>query len=180
MKRIVTGLTVEGKSVFVSESTPSRKMVLENLPGLEMTEVWSTPSTPRLPAATDDPTLNMTTFVPPVGGTQFRFVQFPPDQQMLHIIERGISLESMRQEYLSKAPGLADLHEAADIAMHTTDTIDYGIVLTGEIWLELDEGAVVHLKAGDCVIQNGTRHAWRNRSDKPCLIAFVMIGAARR
>ena len=58
--------------------------------------------------------------------------------------------------------------------MHTTRTIDYGIVLSGEIDLELDEGEV-HLKAGDVVVQRGTRHAWRNRSSEPCRIAFVLI-----
>jgi mannose-6-phosphate isomerase-like protein (cupin superfamily) len=63
--------------------------------------------------------------------------------------------------------------------MHMTDTVDYGIVLSGEIWLELDDGAKVHLKPGDCVVQNGTHHAWRNRGSVPCLMAFVMIGTKR-
>ncbi len=60
--------------------------------------------------------------------------------------------------------------------MHTTDTVDYGIVVSGEIWPELDDGAEVHLKQGDCVVRNGTRHAWRNRSSETC----AMIGAKRR
>ena len=61
--------------------------------------------------------------------------------------------------------------------MHTTDTIDYGIILSGEIDLELDEGEV-HLGPGDVVVQRGTRHAWRNRGSEPCKIAFILIKSA--
>lgn len=64
--------------------------------------------------------------------------------------------------------------------MHTTDSIDYGVVISGEVYLELDDGVEVLLKPEDCVVQNGTRHAWRNRGSVPCLMAFVMIGATRR
>ena len=67
--------------------------------------------------------------------------------------------------------------EQNDPGMHTTRTIDYGIVLSGEIYLELDEGEV-HLTPGDVVVQRGTRHAWRNRSAEPCKIAFVLISSS--
>jgi mannose-6-phosphate isomerase-like protein (cupin superfamily) len=63
--------------------------------------------------------------------------------------------------------------------MHTTDSVDYGIVISGEMTLELDDGAIVHLKPGDCVVQNGNHHRWANRSRRPCMMAFVLIGAAR-
>jgi len=63
--------------------------------------------------------------------------------------------------------------------MHTTDTVDFDVVLSGEIYLELDDGSEVLLKAGDCVIQNGTRHAWQNRSAKDCISAVALIGADR-
>jgi quercetin dioxygenase-like cupin family protein len=65
----------------------------------------------------------------------------------------------------------------AESGMHTSDTIDYGIMLSGEVWLELDNGAEVHLKQGDFVVQNGTRHNWKNKGKKACVIAFVLIGA---
>ena len=68
-------------------------------------------------------------------------------------------------------PGLAERFEPDNPVMHTTDTNDYGIVLDGEIWLELDDGRVQHLRQHDIVIQNGTRHAWRNKSDRPALMA---------
>jgi quercetin dioxygenase-like cupin family protein len=63
--------------------------------------------------------------------------------------------------------------------MHTTDAIDYGIALKGEMWVELDDGAEEHLGTEDCIIQNGTRHAWRNRGTEECVMAFVMVGAHR-
>ena len=64
--------------------------------------------------------------------------------------------------------------------MHTTDTIDYGIVLSGEIWLEVDDGEETRLRQHDVVIQNGTRHAWRNKSSAPATAAFVLIGVERK
>jgi mannose-6-phosphate isomerase-like protein (cupin superfamily) len=62
--------------------------------------------------------------------------------------------------------------------MHTTDTIDYGIVVRGEMTLELDDGQKVHLRQGDCIVQNGTRHRWRNPLPEPCLMAFVSLGGS--
>ena len=70
--------------------------------------------------------------------------------------------------------------EPENPGMHTTDTVDIDVVISGEVDLELDDGSEVHLKAGDCVIQNGTRHAWRNRSDKPAVLFVTLLGAERR
>lgn len=64
--------------------------------------------------------------------------------------------------------------------MHRTDTIDFNLIVSGEVWLELDDGVEVQLKAGDCVVQNGARHRWRNPSSEPCIMAVAQIGAARR
>jgi hypothetical protein len=64
--------------------------------------------------------------------------------------------------------------------MHTTETIDCDLVFSGEVWLELDDGKDVHLRRGDCVIQNGTRHTWHNRSSEPCVLFFTLLGAVRR
>ena len=61
--------------------------------------------------------------------------------------------------------------------MHTTDTVDFELILEGEVWLELDDGVEVHLEPGDTVVQNGTRHAWRNHGDKVCRLLVVLVGA---
>jgi hypothetical protein len=103
-------------------------------------------------------------------------VAFPPDQVMM---SPSFNPMAAAQENLRVAPGLAETFEVDAPGMHTTDTIDYGIVLKGEVWLELDDGKVEHLKEGDVVIQNGTRHAWRNRGTTVAVVAFVLIGAQR-
>jgi quercetin dioxygenase-like cupin family protein len=83
-------------------------------------------------------------------------------------------------ELHQKLPGLAEVLEPDDSGMHTTDTVDFDVVISGEIYLEQDDGSEVLLKAGDCVVQNGTRHAWRNRSAANCVVAVTLLGASRR
>ena len=84
------------------------------------------------------------------------------------------------EELQKKLPGMLEVLELDHPGMHTTDTVDFDVVLSGEVSLELDDGAEVLLKTGDCVIQNGTRHAWHNRSSEKCVIAVTLIGADRR
>ena len=71
----------------------------------------------------------------------------------------------------------ADYFEKGDPAMHKTNTVDYAVVFEGEIWLELDDGKTIHLKKGDVVVQNGTRHAWRNKGTEPVMMLFFLNGA---
>jgi quercetin dioxygenase-like cupin family protein len=80
------------------------------------------------------------------------------------------------REQAEQSSGLIEYFEPDNPGMHATPTVDYGIVLEGEIWLELDDGKTVHLKTHDVIVQNGTRHAWRNKSSKPTKMAFVLIG----
>lgn len=180
IRRIVTGHDSEGKSVFISDGEPSHSVVFDALSGLEFHELWATEDAPSIPVGHDDPTLHLSSFLPPSTGSRFRIVRFPSGLEMAKMIEAGFDPIAFRQEYAAKIPGLAQTHELDDPGMHTTETIDYGIVLSGEIYLELDDGKQAHLKAGDCVIQNGTRHGWRNRSNEACLVAFIMIGAKRK
>jgi quercetin dioxygenase-like cupin family protein len=75
---------------------------------------------------------------------------------------------------------MMEVLEPAHPGMHTTDTVDFDVIASGEVYLELDDGAEVRLKAGDCVIQNGTRHAWHNRSSEKCVISVAIVGAERK
>ena len=75
---------------------------------------------------------------------------------------------------------MVDVLEPDNPGMHTTDTIDYVVVLSGETWLELDHGERLLVRAGDTVVQNGTRHAWRNTSEEPCVMAVALVGATRQ
>ncbi len=171
LRRVVTGRNRAGKAVVVQNGVSPRIVTTETLPGLALVEVWATDKIPQLPVAPVDLTTTMKSFVPGPGGTRFRIVQFPGASN------RAFDQEAFRREYLAKAPGLAEAMELQDSGMHTTDSVDYGVVISGEITLELDDGATVSLNQGDCVVQNSTRHAWRNRSTTPCTMAFVLVGA---
>ncbi len=83
--------------------------------------------------------------------------------------------EAVRKTVVPNLPDIAATLEPD--FMHTTETIDYNIVLSGERWCELDDGGEVHLKAGDCLVQCGTRHAWRNKGSEMCVKAAIMVGA---
>src|SRR5215208_6435722 len=172
LRRVVTGRNRAGKAVVVQNGVSPRIVTTETLPGLALVEVWATDNIPQLPVAPVDLTTTMKSFVPGPGGTRFRIVQFPGAST------RAFDQEAFRREYLAKAPGLAESLELHDSGMHTTESVDYGVVISGEITLEVDDGASVRLKRGDCVVQNGTRHAWRNSNVAPCVMAFVLVGAA--
>lgn len=173
LRRVVTGRNSAGTSIVVQSGVPPRIVTTETLPGLALVEVWATDAIPSVPVTPVDLTTTMQSFVPGPGGTRFRIVQFPA------VSTRAFDAEAFRREYQAKAPGLAESMEQHDSGMHTTDSVDYGVVISGEITMELDDGAMVHLKQGDCVVQNGTRHAWRNRSAAPCVMAFVLVGATK-
>ena len=177
VKRVVTGRNAAGESVFVSVSDAPQTHDYQHIPGMSMTQLWSTPALASLDGRTSDPTEVMRSIVPDVGGTQFMIVAFPPDRVMM---SPSFDVAAAVEENLRHAPGLAEKFEPDNPGMHTTDTVDYGIVLRGEISLELDAGRIEHLQAGDVAVQNGTRHAWRNRGDEVALVAFVLIGAARK
>jgi mannose-6-phosphate isomerase-like protein (cupin superfamily) len=177
MRRIVTGHK-NGKSVFVSDGTPPRVVRLEKLPVLEMTEMWATDDIATLPIQPGDPTVEMSSSVPGPAGTRFRYFRMLPEQKLAGLLDK-VDMAAVGQELLEKLPGFAGAMEPENLGMHTTDTVDYNIVLSGEIWLELDDGKEVHLKPGDCVVQNGTRHAWKNLGSEACLVASIMVGAKR-
>jgi len=111
------------------------------------------------------------------NGFRFGFFTIPP-ATATSVDEIGNA--SALQEIQQKLPGMIEVLEPDHPGMHTTDTVDFGVVVSGEVVLELDDGAEVLLKAGDCVIQNGTRHAWHNRSSEKCVIAVTLVGAVRK
>ena len=90
-----------------------------------------------------------------------------------------LDMQLAMAELEQKLPGVAEHLEVDNPGMHTTNTIDFEYVLEGEVWLELDNGHQIHLKPGDTVVQNGTRHAWRNKGSKPCRLVFCLVGAHR-
>jgi mannose-6-phosphate isomerase-like protein (cupin superfamily) len=164
-----------GKSVFVSIDTTPRVVRFERRKDLVFWEMYATDAVPAVTGHEPDPVLNMRSFVPGPEGSRFRLVQFPPRPPEGSQPPAGW-WQRFLEEYREKVPGLAEHFEEDVPGMHTTATIDYGVVVRGEIILELDDGKTAHLRQGDCVVQNGTRHRWRNPLPEPCLMAFIMVG----
>lgn len=171
---VVTGQNKSGKSVFV-RSTPVQPVTLALFPGYEFHRLWGSDSSPKLPSDGTPP--SQPRYFPPKHGFRFGFFTIPPDATAR--VEQ-LNTSSAIDEIQLKLPGMLEILERDHPGMHTTDTVDFDVVVSGEVVLELDDGAEVLLKAGDCVIQNGTRHAWRNRSSANCVIAVTLLGAERK
>lgn len=179
IRRIVTGRDRSGKSIFVSDASAPRSVRFEHVPGQAASLVWGTRPNPTLDHDTaegTDPSVSARSWVPSEGGSTLMLVTFPPDSVMA---SPGFDPAAAGGEYMQLLPGLAEKFEVEHPGMHTTDTVDYAMLVEGELHLELDDGQTKKLSPRDVVVQNGTRHAWRNRSDKPATILFVLIGAKR-
>jgi hypothetical protein len=170
---VVTGRNKAGKSVIVSNAV-ANPVTVGLLPGYQFYRLWGSDSIPALPS--DGTPTSQPGYFPPKNGFRFGFFTLPPaTSTKAEPIVTPAVLEETRQ----KLPGVLDTLEPDHPGMHATDSVDFDVVVFGEVVLELDEGAEVVLKAGDCVIQNGTRHAWHNRSSDNCVIAFSLVGAER-
>jgi quercetin dioxygenase-like cupin family protein len=174
-QRIVTGHDRDGKSVILDQLSVPTTFVFKHIRHFEVARVWATSASPAIPRDHADPAASLTSVLPVVGGTVCMKVTFPPDAIMAEDAGKPEALA----EQGANLPGLAERFEPDAPGMHTTDSVDYGVLLDGELWLEVDGGADRCIKPGDIVIQNGTRHAWRNRSDRPATMFFVLIGASR-
>lgn len=174
VRRVVTGQRSDGKSVFVrdEEVEPLR---LPLMGGVEFRRVWGGDETTTLPTGGAEP--SAPTFFPPAAGYRFTFVTLPPEGSTT--IPDDLDLEQAVAEMNAKLPGMMEHMEPDNPGMHTTDTVDLDLIITGELDLELDDGAEVHLRPGDCVVQNGTRHAWHNRTSEPCTMLSILVGATR-
>jgi len=170
-RRVVTA-NVSGKSVVQSDE-PLPAYEFKTVPGYVHTLVWVNPTTPDL---REEQRFDRypDSVVPGPGGTTLHFVTFPPGSVFA---DPSFDGEAARSEALIRLRGLADHFEKEDPAMHKTNTVDYGVVYEGEIWLELDDTKTIHLKRGDVVVQNGTRHAWRNKGTTPVTMLFFLNGA---
>jgi mannose-6-phosphate isomerase-like protein (cupin superfamily) len=178
-KRALTGRNEAGKSVFKSFDVTSKVVEIDSNPGLTFYELYITEGVPQLTGLEPDPMLKGTKAFTGPGGTVFRMVSYPPKRPEGYKPPPGVTFESGLRELSEKVPGMGDHFERDAPGFHTTDTIDYCIVVRGEMTLELDDGQKVHLRQGDSVVQNGTRHRWRNPLPEPCLMAFISVGGKR-
>ncbi|UUX95114.1 cupin domain-containing protein [Aquabacterium sp. J223] len=170
--RVVTGHDARGRAVVASDGPLPTVTEIAAIPGTVFHEVWCTAGSPAPVDNGPDPSVRPIQLPPPPGGTRIRFVDIPPDTPAF------------------LAGGAAAMHDAfaqiGDVAastveadsphplMHRTESVDYGIVIDGELTLVLDEGEV-RLRPGTVVVQRGTNHAWANRSGRPCRMLFVLV-----
>jgi len=168
IRRVVTGHDKNGKAVITMDSAAPNARLRPN--GLVSTLMWVTDKSPTAESASDEGNRE-TGITPPLNGTIFRILEIPP--------------ESTRTADQAHAAGVggADLDKglerdpnARHSGMHHTESIDYALILDGEIDMLLDDSET-HLKTGDVVIMQGTYHAWANRTNKTCMMAFILVGA---
>ena len=174
MRRVVTGHQ-GGKAVFTSDDDVA-PTTIEMLPGSQYHDLWSADAPATFP--NDGTETHATKWFPPIGGYRFATFTVPASNSALPAdFDRAMAMQQLE----STLPGMVTQArmEADNPGMHTTDTVDFEYVVSGEVWLELDDGAEVHLKPGDTVVQNGTRHRWKNKGTEPCTMIVFLTGAHR-
>jgi mannose-6-phosphate isomerase-like protein (cupin superfamily) len=171
--RVVTGHDSTGKAI-VSSSGPLPTVVeIAAIPGTVFHEVWSTAASPAPVGNGPDPTLGALMLPPPADGTRIRFVDIPPDTA--EFLAHGAA--RMKDAFTQAGDAAVSTVHAGSPhpLMHRTESIDYGVVVEGELTLVLED-TEVQLAAGSVVVQRGTNHAWANRSGRPCRMLFVLVG----
>jgi hypothetical protein len=172
LRRIVTGHDKHGKAVIVADSEPPIVRTAPLRPGYAMSEMWVTYQTPAVIDYVGEPTDRPRSIEPPANGSVCRIVEFPPEASWIGNIDGEKAKAAF--DSLGSGHAVPTMENPPHPLMHRTKTVDYGIVLSGEIYLVLDAGETA-LKPGDVVVQLGTNHAWANRSDEPCRMAFILI-----
>jgi mannose-6-phosphate isomerase-like protein (cupin superfamily) len=169
LRRVVTTLDENDKAVVLLDGQIGSRKVRpgkNNSP----TVIWSTESVPAKIGGNEDRAKLETARSPVTGGTIFRVIDYPPVTPEMELIDGNAGRADIAHEPVTR--GLPPSHAF----MHRTRTIDYVVVLQGEIDMLLDD-STVHLKAGDVMVQQGTNHAWVNRGTEVCRIALVLVDA---
>jgi quercetin dioxygenase-like cupin family protein len=174
LRRIVTANDANGKSYFAEDTTAPVRPANPLNPGAVKYDVWATS---RLPAPVDEPDqfFNQRGICPPEGATVMHVLDMPPEPTDPEALKAYVA---MRHEDISKRPPMAGVRYhhgegSGAYGMHETESIDYAIVLEGEIIAVLDSGERV-MRQGDIMIQRGTSHSWVNRSGRMARMAFII------
>jgi quercetin dioxygenase-like cupin family protein len=173
IRRVVTGHDSEGRARVVDDGDVE-PITSALMPGCAAYRLWGRDERPTFPD--DGSPRRAEAYYPPRDGSRFMINTFPPgDLVPQPDLDRAAALEELER----RMPGAMAAMEPDAPGMHTTDSIDYVMVVSGEATLELDDGETVVVRAGDVVVQNGTRHAWRNHGTESCTIVGVAVGADR-
>jgi hypothetical protein len=173
MRRVVTGTDPAGASVFVSD-TDVAPLTVALMPGASVVKVWGADEPVDLP--TDGTPPPAPHYLPPPTGFRFVVVTLGPANA---VVPDDLDVSRAQAEIEEKLPGLVARMEPDHPGVHTTDSVDWDVIISGEVWLELDRGERKLLRTGDAVVLNGTRHSWHNESDEPCTMLSVVVGAPR-
>lgn len=169
-RRVVTGHR-NGRATFLSDGPAPTEHHYQHTPGMKTAVLWATDSVPAVDLLETMPAGS--SYVPEPGQTKILAGIFPPDAVMA---APGFDIGAAVGEQISAMPGLAERFEPDNPGMHVTPSVDYAIVVRGQIVLDLGEGEELELGPGDVVIQQMTRHAWRVRGDEPAHLVFVLLG----
>jgi mannose-6-phosphate isomerase-like protein (cupin superfamily) len=167
VRRVLTGHDAEGRSTFIADGLAQN--VKEMLPGLALTDLWETSGAPASNAGDKDAAARPVHLEPPKNGTILRIVEFPPDAAWRHATDGKDGFKSI-------GAGHTQDRRSSDPMMHKTATVDYIIVLKGEIHAIMETGEKL-LRAGDILVQRGTNHSWSVRGSEPCIVAAVLVSA---
>lgn len=170
--RVVTGHDANGKAIVATQGPLPTVVALQAIPGTVFHEVWSTTGSPAPVDNGADPTKGALSLPPPKLGTRIRFVDIPPDTT--EFLAHGAARMKDAFGQIGDVRASTVKADSPHPLMHRTESVDYGLVIEGEMTLVLDDAEVL-LKAGSVVVQRGTNHAWANRSGKPCRMLFVLV-----
>ena len=175
VRRIVTGHDESGRSIILSDEYSPHRRPSPVYPNRGLTDLWRSNETPAFNEGNTDNAATEVVLTPPKNGSVFRFFQIPPDDT-----GEGKTPEELQAAADATFTAMGAAHNRDPSArhpnMHKTDSVDYIILLQGEVTLILDEGEV-DMKPLDVVVQRGTNHAWSNRSDDIAVLAGILIDA---
>lgn len=169
VRRVVTGQDETGKAIVLLDG-PSPNTFVRESTGTVARLMWVTDATPADISGAADAAVRKIAIAPPPGGSVFRLVDFPPTPDL-----RATPVDLMARD-IGGEQAAGKARPPRHPYMHRTRSIDYAIIVSGEIDMLLDDSEV-HLRQGDVVVQRGTNHAWVNRGKEVCRIAFVLIDA---
>jgi mannose-6-phosphate isomerase-like protein (cupin superfamily) len=169
VRRVLTGHDSQGKSTIISDGLAPNLKEIGAGSGLAITELWETGAAPASNEGHSDAGNRAVRLEPPKNGTVFRIVEFPPDAQWQNRADSRKWAEALEAGHVPD-------RGSSDPMMHKTNSVDYIVVLKGEIHAILDSGETV-LRPGDVFVQRGTNHSWSVRGSEPCVIAVVLVDA---
>ena len=171
VRRIVTGHDEHGKSIFTEDAAAPSVHTNPKRVGYYLTNLWMTDQTPCWVGNQADPTARPLTLEPPKNGTVVRIVEFGPEGEWTKNLDGAGAQEAFGAMGTQTA---STYQQGGHPLMHRTESVDYALVLEGEIVIVLDDGERL-MQQGDFLVERGTSHAWANRSGKPCKMLFVLI-----